>query len=101
MTPALMAAGRAGGTTIMIMSSVLNIMIPKEAWNKTSYKRYYIFSWFSSVVPDIFWDSLCVSIYIYIYIHTHTNTIKESTETNGSWESCDIINHVHRKSGRN
>ena len=73
MTPALMAAGRAGGTTIMIMSSVLNIMIPKEAWNKTSYKRYYIFSWFSSVVPDIFWDSLCVSIYIYIYIYTHTH----------------------------
>jgi len=40
MTPALMEAGRAGGTTIVIMSSVLNVMIPKEAWNKTSYKRY-------------------------------------------------------------
>jgi hypothetical protein len=40
MAPAFMAAGRAGGTTIVIMSSVLNIMVPTEAWNKTNYKRY-------------------------------------------------------------
>jgi len=30
-----MAAGNAGGTTIVIMSSVLNIMVPTEACNKT------------------------------------------------------------------
>jgi len=48
-----MAAGWAGGNTIVIMSSVLNIMIPTETWNKTNYKRHQIFSWFSSVIPDI------------------------------------------------
>jgi len=31
-----MAAGNAGGTTIVIMSSVLNRMVPKEACNKTN-----------------------------------------------------------------
>jgi hypothetical protein len=36
MVPAVMAAGSAGGTTIVIMSSVLNRMVPKEAWNKTN-----------------------------------------------------------------
>jgi len=35
MVPAVMAAGNAGGTTIVIMSSVLNRMVPKEACNKT------------------------------------------------------------------
>jgi hypothetical protein len=40
MVPAVVAAGKTGGTTTVIMSSVLNIMVPKEAQNKTIYKRF-------------------------------------------------------------
>ena len=36
MVPAVMAAGNAGGTTIVIMSSVLNRIAPNEACNKTN-----------------------------------------------------------------
>jgi len=35
-----MAAGRAGGTTIVIMSTALNTMVPTEVWNKINYTRY-------------------------------------------------------------
>ena len=33
----------------------------------------------------------------FVCFHTHTHTIKESTETNGSCECCDIINNVDGK----
>ena len=37
--PAIMATGKVGSTIIVIMSSILNVTVPIEVWNKTNYKR--------------------------------------------------------------
>jgi hypothetical protein len=49
-----LAAGKAGGTTIVIMSSVLNLMVPTKAQNKKIYKRFEVLK-AMQVYIAVFW----------------------------------------------